>query len=133
MLLSGGQRQRIGLARALYGEPSLIILDEPNASLDDEGERALIASWAKLKERGCTLVVVTHKPSLLANVDKILLLGEGRLQMFGPRDAVFQKLMEAQQATQQAAAQQQAQAQQQAAAQTQPSGGAALPPAPQNV
>lgn len=109
VLLSGGQRQRIGLARALYGDPKLIILDEPNASLDDEGERALIASWAKLKERSCTLVVVTHKPSLLANVDKILLIRDGRLQMFGPRDAVFKKLME----TQHAATQQQAQENQQ--------------------
>jgi ABC-type protease/lipase transport system fused ATPase/permease subunit len=104
VLLSGGQRQRIGLARALYGEPSLIILDEPNSSLDDEGEHALILSWAKLKARGCTLVVVTHKPTLLAHMDKILLIRDGRLQMFGPRDAVFQKLMEIQQAAQQQAA-----------------------------
>ncbi len=111
VLLSGGQRQRIGLARALYGEPSLIILDEPNSSLDDEGEHALVLSWAKLKARGCTLVAVTHKPSLLANMDKILLLKDGRLQMFGPRDAVFKKLMEVQQAGQQQAAAQQAAAQ----------------------
>lgn len=101
VLLSGGQRQRIGLARALYGDPSLIILDEPNSSLDDEGEQALAASWAALKKRGCTLVVVTHKPSLLANVDKILLIRDGRMQMFGPREAVFQKLMEAQQTAKQ--------------------------------
>ena len=129
VLLSGGQRQRIGLARALYGDPSLIILDEPNASLDDEGERALIASWAKLKARGCTLVVVTHKPSLLANVDKILLIREGRMQMFGPRDAVFQKLLETQQAAQQQAAARQ-QAQSPAASQAQSSGETAFSPAP---
>jgi len=121
VLLSGGQRQRIGLARALYGEPSLIILDEPNSSLDDEGEHALILSWSKLKARGCTLVVVTHKPSLLASMDKILLIRDGRLQMFGPRDAVFQKLMEVQQAAQQAASQA-----------AQQSGTAAMPPVPQN-
>lgn len=121
VLLSGGQRQRIGLARALYGEPKVIILDEPNASLDEEGERALISSWAKLKARGCTLVVVTHKPSLLANVDKIMLLRDGKIQMFGPRDAVFQKLMEIQQAAQQQAAQQQA------AAQAKSGNGVALP------
>ncbi|NTV13889.1 MAG: type I secretion system permease/ATPase [Desulfobulbaceae bacterium] len=122
VLLSGGQRQRIGLARALYGVPKVIILDEPNASLDDEGERALIASWAKLKAQGSTLVVVTHKPSLLANVDKILLLKEGQLQMFGPRDEVFKKLLEAQQA-----------AQQQAAAQLKSSNEVSLPLVPHSV
>lgn len=94
VVLSGGQRQRIGLARALYNKPKLVILDEPNSNLDDEGERALVASWPKLKEQGTTLVVVSHKPSLLSGVDKILMLKSGQQVMFGPRDAVFKKLME---------------------------------------
>jgi PrtD family type I secretion system ABC transporter len=127
VLLSGGQRQRIGLARALYGEPKLIILDEPNSSLDDEGEHALILSWAILKARGCTLVAVTHKPSLLANMDKLLLLRDGHLQMFGPRDVVFKKLMEMQEAAQQATARQQS------AAQAQQGNNTALLPAQQKA
>ncbi|MDD2558028.1 MAG: type I secretion system permease/ATPase [Desulfuromonadaceae bacterium] len=94
VVLSGGQRQRIGLARALYAKPKFIILDEPNSNLDDEGERALVASWPLLKAQGTTLVVVSHKPSLLSGVDKILMLKEGQQVMFGPRDAVFKKLME---------------------------------------
>ncbi|MEA3465934.1 MAG: type I secretion system permease/ATPase [Thermodesulfobacteriota bacterium] len=97
VVLSGGQRQRIGLARALYGDPKLVILDEPNSNLDDEGERALLASWPHLKQQGTTLIVVSHKPGLLAGVDKILMLKGGQLAMFGPREAVFKKLMEAQQ------------------------------------
>jgi PrtD family type I secretion system ABC transporter len=94
VVLSGGQRQRIGLARALYNKPKLVVLDEPNSNLDDEGERALVASWPKLKEQGTTLVVVSHKPSLLSGVDKILMLKDGQQVMFGPREAVFKKLME---------------------------------------
>jgi len=94
VVLSGGQRQRIGLARALYRKPRLIILDEPNSNLDDEGERALVASWPKLKEQGTTLVVVSHKPSLLSGVDKVLMLKNGQQVMFGAREAVFKKLME---------------------------------------
>ncbi|PLX72930.1 MAG: type I secretion system permease/ATPase, partial [Desulfuromonas sp.] len=94
IVLSGGQRQRIGLARALYGTPKLVILDEPNSNLDEEGERALISSWEQMKKNETTTVIVTHKPSLLANVDKILMLKDGQLVMFGPRDAVFKKLTE---------------------------------------
>ncbi|NLC71283.1 MAG: type I secretion system permease/ATPase [Desulfuromonadaceae bacterium] len=100
VILSGGQRQRIGLARALYGEPRLVILDEPNSNLDDEGERALLNALAQLKAEKVTVVVVSHKPSLLSGVDKILMLRGGQLAMFGPRDAVFQKLMEVQAQTQ---------------------------------
>jgi ABC-type protease/lipase transport system fused ATPase/permease subunit len=93
--LSGGQRQRIGLARAMYGNPKFIILDEPNASLDEEGEQALLRALAQLKEQGSTVILITHKASLLASVDKVLFLRDGQLLIFGPRDAVFQKLAEA--------------------------------------
>lgn len=100
VMLSGGQRQRIGLARALYGNPRLIILDEPNSNLDEVGEKALVQAWAKLKELQSTLIVVTHKPSLLAGVDKLLVMQNGQLAVFGPRDAVFQHLLEQQQKAQ---------------------------------
>ncbi len=93
--LSGGQRQRVGLARAMYGNPKFLILDEPNASLDDEGEQALLRALAQLKEQGSTVILITHKASLLASVDKVLFLRDGQLLIFGPRDAVFQKLAEA--------------------------------------
>lgn len=88
-LLSGGQRQRLGLARALYGQPRLLVLDEPNAHLDDAGERALLQAMARHKELGGTVVVVTHRPSLLGVIDKLLVLREGRLAVFGARDSVL--------------------------------------------
>jgi len=90
--LSGGQRQRIGLARALYGRPRLIVLDEPNASLDSEGEESLISAIRAVKSWGGTVVLVAHQPRILSPVDKILLLRDGRVEMFGPRDEVFAKL-----------------------------------------
>lgn len=93
IVLSGGQRQRIGLARALYGQPKLVVLDEPDASLDDDGEKALLRALQALKKAGTTLVVVSHKPTLLTRVDKILILKDGQQVLFGPRDAVFQKLV----------------------------------------
>jgi len=91
--LSGGQRQRVALARALYGSPKLVVLDEPNSNLDDAGEKALIQSLERLRENGVTTIIVTHKPALLANVDKVLMLKEGMVSMFGPREEVFQKLL----------------------------------------
>jgi PrtD family type I secretion system ABC transporter len=90
--LSGGQRQRIGLARALYGRPKLIVLDEPNASLDGEGEDSLINAMIKAKGWGATVVIVAHQPRILQPVDKVLLLRDGKAELFGPRDEVFAKL-----------------------------------------
>lgn len=87
--LSGGQRQRVGLARALYGNPSLIILDEPNSNLDEAGEAALMQALNRLKTQGTTVIIITHKPSLLSGVDKILVLNQGRATDFGDRNAVF--------------------------------------------
>jgi ATP-binding cassette subfamily C exporter for protease/lipase len=83
-LLSGGQRQRIGLARALYGNPKLVVLDEPNASLDDVGEAALARAIRDLKSRGVTVFMVVHQPHLLAVADRALLLEQGRIKHLGP-------------------------------------------------
>ena len=87
--LSGGERQRIALARALYGTPKLVVLDEPNASLDQAGEQALLDAIDTLKEREVTLIVIAHRPSVLRHVDKILVLREGAVQAFGPRDEII--------------------------------------------
>lgn len=91
--LSGGQRQRIGLARALYGLPKLLVLDEPSSNLDDEGENAILQALEQLKLLGVTAIIVSHKPSTIANVDMVLVLKEGQSVMFGPREAVFRELM----------------------------------------
>ncbi len=96
-LLSGGQRQRIGLARALYGKPKLVVLDEPNANLDDVGEAALVQAVQILKHQGSTVVLVTHRPGILAAADRVVILNNGVLQAEGPRDAVMAALREAQQ------------------------------------
>jgi len=88
-VLSGGQRQRIGLARALYGHPVLVILDEPNSNLDEEGEGALVQAIAQLRERGSTVLIVAHRPSVLTGVDRILVLRDGQVQMYGPRNEVM--------------------------------------------
>ncbi len=90
--LSGGQRQRIGLARALYGEPWFIVLDEPNSNLDESGEKALVDAVKALKAQGRTVVLITHRVSTLAAVDKILVLAEGALAAYGPRDEVFKAM-----------------------------------------
>jgi ATP-binding cassette subfamily C exporter for protease/lipase len=108
--LSGGQKQRIGLARAMYGDPSLIVLDEPNSNLDDVGEQALVGAVLDLRQRGKTIVLITHRTSIIGATSKLLLLRDGAPQMFGPTNAVLAELQKAnQQAAQQAqAAQQQA-------------------------
>lgn len=93
--LSGGQRQRIALARALYGDPVLLVLDEPNASLDDAGEKALLRAVAALKARSATVLLISHRTSIIAVVDKLMVLREGMIHAFGPRAEVLKALGEA--------------------------------------
>ena len=101
--LSGGQRQRVGLARALYGDPALVVLDEPNANLDDEGEAALVRAVQAMKAKGKTVVLISHRPGIVGVADRLLILHQGTVQASGPRDGVLaalQKQREAAQAVQ---------------------------------
>lgn len=94
--LSGGQRQRMGLARALYGDPALIVLDEPNSNLDDVGEAALAKSIGFMKQLGKTVILISHRPAILQTTNKVLMLRDGMVQMFGTTEQVFQALAKAQ-------------------------------------
>ncbi len=103
-MLSGGQRQRVGLARAIYGDPAVVVLDEPNSNLDDAGEAALVGAVLDLKQRGKTVVLITHRMNVLSVVDKLLFLRDGSVHVYGPRDDVLKALS---QVAQQQAPQQQ--------------------------
>ncbi|PXW87640.1 ATP-binding cassette subfamily C exporter for protease/lipase [Nitrosomonas sp. Nm84] len=96
--LSGGQKQRLGLARTMYNDPSLIVLDEPNSNLDDVGEQALLAALVDLKKRGKTIVLITHRTSIISVTTKLLLLQDGSAKLFGPTNQVIEKLTQQQQA-----------------------------------
>lgn len=105
-VLSGGQRQRLGLARALYGRPRLLVLDEPNASLDEAGEQMLLQTLQTLKSEGATIISITHRTTLLPAADKLMVMAEGQTKAFGPRDDVLAAMKKAgEQARMQAAAQ----------------------------
>lgn len=106
-LLSGGQRQRIGLARAIYGSPAIVVLDEPNSNLDDVGEIALNRTILELKSKGKTVFVISHRPNVVAVADRIVLLRDGHLQADGPREAVLATFQAAQKAKKQASTAQQ--------------------------
>jgi ATP-binding cassette subfamily C exporter for protease/lipase len=135
--LSGGQKQRLGLARAMYGDPSVLVLDEPNSNLDDFGEQALLGAVNDLRQRGKTIVLITHRPSIISATNRLLVLRDGVVELFGPTDQVLaalqqkvQKVQAQQQAAQQQAAQQQPAPQPPAQPAT-PTQQAAAPQAPQ--
>lgn len=95
--LSGGQKQKIGMARALYKQPHFLVLDEPTSNLDEQGEQQLLNALLTIKQTTCcSCIMVTHKPSLLQSMDKVLVMQDGRVAMFGPREAVFARLSEKQ-------------------------------------
>lgn len=97
--LSGGQRQRIGLARALYGQPRLIVLDEPNSNLDDVGERALAAAIAQIKASGATIFIITHRTNILTQLDRLLVMRNGVIALWGAREKVLAEISAQHQAT----------------------------------
>jgi ATP-binding cassette subfamily C protein/ATP-binding cassette subfamily C exporter for protease/lipase/ATP-binding cassette subfamily C protein EexD len=90
--LSGGQRQRVGLARAVFGEPKLVVLDEPNANLDADGEAALMTTITGLKAKGTTVVIVAHRPQILADADRLLVMRDGEIALLGPRAEVLARI-----------------------------------------
>ncbi len=92
-ILSGGQRQRIGLARAVYGNPCLLVLDEPNSNLDDQGERELVDAIHRIKTLGCTVVIISHRTMVLSSVDKMLVMKDGAAISYGPREEILADLM----------------------------------------
>jgi ATP-binding cassette subfamily C exporter for protease/lipase len=113
--LSGGQKQRIGLARAMYGDPALLVLDEPNSNLDDVGEQALLNAVLELRKRGKTIVMITHRPNAVQVTTKLLLMRDGAVHVFGPTNQVLAALQEASKKAMDAQAAAQAQAAQRAA------------------
>ena len=90
--LSGGQAQLIALARTIFGQPRLVLLDEPNTNLDGEGELALLNALRMMKEAKMTVIFVTHKPSLLVHVDKVMVLKDGSIDAYGPKEKVLGSL-----------------------------------------
>ncbi len=92
LMLSAGQRQRIGLARALYGSPRLIVLDEPNSNLDDVGDRALAAAIQQLRQTGATLFVITHRTNIVSQLDRLMVMNAGVISLYGPREHVLAEL-----------------------------------------
>jgi ABC-type protease/lipase transport system fused ATPase/permease subunit len=90
--LSGGQRQRIAMARALYGNPFLVVLDEPNSNLDAHGEQALTSAIRSVRSRGGIAIVIAHRPSAVASVDLLLVMNNGLMHAFGPKDEVLRKV-----------------------------------------
>ena len=92
-ILSGGQKQRLGLARALYGDPVLLVLDEPNSALDAEGSEALNAAMRFMKDEGRAVIIMTHRPTAISACDKLLVLDGGKVVGFGPRDEIVGRLL----------------------------------------